>query len=832
MRSVRFLIAFCGFGLAPMVAAPTDQKLQGSERPVKAQAVLTDVYGDPLPPGAAGRLGTTAFRHVSGFTAFYLAPDETLIASTSAGDKTIRIWHPASQQELFRLEGHSENNICDVTFSPDSRLLATCGHDRTVRIWDLKGRKQQLKFRGHKESVFRAVFLAGGNLIASGGTEGMLLIWEVATGKVMREVKLPGQTLFLAPSPDGKTVAVGGTDRTIRVIASDTGDEVAALNGHQSDVNQVAFSPDGKMLASGAFDQTVRLWDLASKQTTHVLEGAERATSAHVAFSVDGKLLAAATNGPKVFLWDAKTGKLLQTVNEHGRRFCKVAFTRDDRMLLSDDNGSGGFWDATTGKQIGDRPAHRGQVNAVAITPDGKTIATGSTDQTIRLWDAATGKPVTILQGPMKDILAIAISADGHSLACSSGLTSGLVHIWDLKALTHKTIALPNGKQSFQYWLAISPDGKTVACSSHEDTAFVMDVPTGKVRFEIKCGRSPLTFSPDGKSLAVAHSLGTQEICVFDTETGALQRRVPAWGGVHFLSYASDGDSFVFALEDPNAFRMVDAQTGKTLTSAKIRPDSEASIWTYGGGVSPDGRFVAVTTDKTIEIFELATGERVRSISHRAYRPQFIAFSPDGKSLVCPGPHADAIIWSLAPGGFNPVPGSRISPAELDNLWDQLASPNAATGQRAVWLLAAVPTQAIASLDKKMKRQPPADANRLKQLINELDDDKFGVREAATNELKKHGPRAELALRNTLAEETSLEVRRRVQLLLAVIESGKPMPLQGDALQAFRAVQVLERIGTKEAVALLKAVAEGSPSARVAKEADAAGKRLAKNDGG
>src|SRR5262249_53622397 len=150
------------------------------------------------------------------------------------------------------------------------------------------------------------------------------------------------------------------------------------------------------------------------------------------------------------------------------------------------------------------------------------------------------------------------------------------------------------------YWLAISPDGKTVACSSHEVTAFVIDVPTGKVRFEIKLARgqqtytNPLTFSPDGKSLAVAHALDTQEICVFDSTTGALQRKVPAWGGVHFLSYTSDGESFVFAEQDPKAFSMVDALTGKLLMSARIRPRSEPSIWIYGGGVSPDGRLVAV----------------------------------------------------------------------------------------------------------------------------------------------------------------------------------------------------------------------------------------------
>jgi WD40 repeat protein len=363
-----------------------------------------------------------------------------------------------------------------------------------------------------------------------------------------------------------------------------------------------------------------------------------------------------------------------------------------------------------------------------------------------------------------------------------------------------------------------------------------MDVATAKVRFEIKLAPNRigpwthinLAFSPDGKSLAVGHPLSTQEIFVVDAKTGALQRKVPVWGGVHFLSYTSDGESFVFAEEDPNAFSMVDAQTGKVLTSAKIRPPSEASIRTWGGGVSADGRLVAVTTEKTIEIFELATGERVRTIAHRAFHPRFVAFSPDGKTVLCPGPDADTIIWSLAPAGFNPAASGKFSPPELENLWTELASSNAAAGQKAVWLLAAAPIQATAFLDKKLKRLPPVDAKRLKQLIHELDDDEFEVREAAANELAKYGRRAEFTLRKSLAEETSLEVRRRVQLVLAALPA-EPMPLQGEALRAIRAVQVLERVGTKEAVALLRVVAEGSTIARAANEANAAVKRFAKN---
>jgi hypothetical protein len=433
----------------------------------------------------------------------------------------------------------------------------------------------------------------------------------------------------------------------------------------------------------------------------------------------------------------------------------------------------------------------------------------------------------------MGDILALAISANGNSLACSSGTGSGLVHVWDVKMLKYNTVSLPEDLRAFQYWLAISPDGQTVACSSHGDKVYVCDVPTGKVRFEVKVRRqtnsrtytNPMAFSPDSNCLAISHPLDTNDICIFDVHTGALRRRLPAWGGEDFLAYTPGGEAIVYAGSDPNAFTMIDAVTGKVLTSADIRSRSEASVWIYGGGVSPDGRMIAVTTDKTIDIFELATAELIRKIPHGAYRPRFVAFSPDGKNLACPGPDADAIVWSLAPKGLMPVADGKLSQAELAALWADLGS-NAAAGQKAIWLLAAAPKQATAFLDQRMKRLPPVDPKRLNELLVNLDDAKFSVREAATYELKKLGRRAEPALRKLLTEQPSEEVRRRVQSLLTALGPDEPMPLKGDALQAMRAIQVLERIGTRDAIALLEELSEGAVSARTAREAQGVLRRL------
>ena len=294
------------------------------------------------------------------------------------------------------LKGH-RNWVGSVAFSPDGKILASGGWDAIIRLWDVETGKLKGRLRGHTRGVISVAFSPDGKILASGGgsEDDTVRLWDVETETHLRTLR--GHLYSYAVrsvsfSPDGKTIASSSGDRTIRLWNVETGVHFQTLIGHTHSVASVAFSPDGKTIASGGGkgDGNIRLWDVEMGTHKGTLIG-HIGWVVSVAFSPDGKTIASAgEDDGSIHLWDVGTGIQIHKFIGHTDWVSSVAFSPDGSLLAS---GSGDntiyLWNSTTSEHIGTLPGHTDTVHSVAFSPDGKTIASGGgwEDATVRLWE-------------------------------------------------------------------------------------------------------------------------------------------------------------------------------------------------------------------------------------------------------------------------------------------------------------------------------------------------------------------------------------------------------------------------------------------------------------
>lgn len=272
--------------------------------------------------------------------------------------------------------------------------------------------------------------------------------------------------------PDGRILAGGSFDRTVRLWRPETGEWLASLLTPSRPILAVAFSPDGRLLAGGSGDGKVHLWDVATQNELGAIAAhGDGRVSMSAIFSPPGDAIATAGDDGIVHIWDRETRELRRSL-QHLRGVNGLAYAPDGRLLATacSDN-SVHLWRPDTGEHLGQLAGHRRDVNALAFSPDGGLLATASSDQTVKIWDLERGELRQTLGDHQDWVRTVAFfppSDRDRTPLLASGGADRTVKIWDLDRETVVETLFGHGKDVNA--IAISPDGKILASGSSDNS--------------------------------------------------------------------------------------------------------------------------------------------------------------------------------------------------------------------------------------------------------------------------------------------------------------------------------------------------------------------------
>jgi WD40 repeat protein len=537
-------------------------------------------------------------------------------------DGWIKTWGVGSHQLLDVKRGDREC-LEALAVNPDRSMFAFRTDANKVKLISGKDWKVLARF-SKMRGVCSASFIPNSWAVITGGFDGTISIWGIGGKEPLYTAQGHNRIVrCIVVSKNGKMVATGGQDSVVKIWDSFTLTLIASLTGHKGNINSVAFSDNGELVLTAADDGTVKLWHAKTGQLVRTIKAhADKVLCA--IFSPKGERIYSSGNERAIKVWDRNTGDLVSESQSPFSPACVLALSCDGKILASGSlDGSIDLWNSFPLETRIPVTGHTGGIPAIVFGSDNKTIITRSSDRRIIVWDASTGAIRSVLSD-LKSRFAnvpwtspdavnpIAVSRDGKLIACP-GANNNSIEIWDAdKGILHYTL---EGHEQFVSVLAFNPAGNILASGSADKTVRLWNLAKGSLMSTIRGSENTITcieWDHKGERLV---SVGYDSfIRMMDAKTGELLKSYPLKiADTNIKSATFNPSDDIIALADGHgSIIFLDVASGHVRSKIMTSPHSLLRVQ-----YSPDGNTIAGISTNSVVFWDVHTGKRLTVINYR-----------------------------------------------------------------------------------------------------------------------------------------------------------------------------------------------------------------------
>ncbi|HMO15164.1 MAG TPA: PQQ-binding-like beta-propeller repeat protein [Pirellulaceae bacterium] len=544
------------------------------------------------------------------FSSAQFHPDETkFVAGTNNG--WIKIYEIDQEEPALRFH-QDGGSVSSVSFSPDGRTGLSSLWDGSMTLWDSKTGERLTRWIGHQQSAFNSKFAGSGSRVYSAAEDGTIKFWDVANQQ--NTFLLSGhlhEITALAFSPNGQKIFSGDKGGEIICREADTGQEIFRLRGHERRITDIRFSPDETNVLTGDERGLVKLWRAEDGVELQSYDN-RFAIAESVGFSPDGNRVLAG-GGITLTSWDRATGQKLSE-DDYEAVDGALAISPDGKTLATTSfDGKLYLLSTNTSEKIWSRVAHDSRVPAIAFSPDGQTIVTGSWDTTAKVWSTQTGELLHTLRGDDEFVEYVAFTADGSRIVTVN--RKGPLRIWDA-ASGQRLMQLPFGTLD-RLKVAICPLGKKIIDNSAgRDIRVVLTAPEDEERI-VASGEGLIFakgFTPDGQSIFVHRNNQTFSLWAADPPALIQQQTITRLGRTVNLTFHPNGSEIACELRHDWGARSVTSKLVWNLNTNEVDDVENWPSWADAKSrpqhVSSNGRWQLIPYKSDIVMVDLTLRER------------------------------------------------------------------------------------------------------------------------------------------------------------------------------------------------------------------------------